>query len=190
MDKVTDPAGSPQEFDFTSSYDADGFVLTDAATPNASGFLAPGPYSVAETGETGWTLTSASCVGDDDGTNPATIVLDAGENVTCTFNNQARGHIIVTKQTDPADSPQSFNFTTTGTGYAGFSLVDNGINDSGELVPGAYSVAETTPDGWVQSSAVCTSSIVGQTERLAHWTSIRARRSTACSPTRRALTSP
>ena len=35
----------------------------------------------------GWTLASATCTGDDDGTNPASIVLDAGETITCTFTN-------------------------------------------------------------------------------------------------------
>jgi hypothetical protein len=151
VDKVTDPTGSTQVFNFTSNYGA-GFSLTDASTPNDSGLLVPGTYNVAETPVTGWTLTSATC---SDGSPVTAIDLGAGETVTCTFNNQARGHIIVTKQTDPDGSSQVFDFTTTGTGYAGFSLTDGNSNDSGALAPGAYSVAEQTPDGWEQSSAVC-----------------------------------
>ncbi len=61
VDKVTIPAGDPQEFTFTASYKAQTFKLTDAATPNDSGALVPGTYSVSESAEVGWTQTSATC---------------------------------------------------------------------------------------------------------------------------------
>ncbi|MCJ7667459.1 MAG: hypothetical protein MUP04_04100, partial [Anaerolineae bacterium] len=45
VDKVTDPSGSSQSFEFDPSYGSN-FFLTDAATPNDSGWLLPGAYSV------------------------------------------------------------------------------------------------------------------------------------------------
>lgn len=152
VDKVTDPAGSPQSFDFTASYNAAGFSLTDAAAPNNSGKLPTGVYSVAETGVSGWDLTSATC---SDGSNPAAIDLGANETVTCTFVNTQRGNIIVKKVTDPTGSPQSFEFTPSYNGGTKFSLKDGEQNDSGLLVPGKYNVAETAVPGWDLTSATC-----------------------------------
>jgi len=159
VDKATDPSGSTQSFTFTTSYGL-GFSLTDADSPNDSGPLLPtsegGTYSVSETVPDGWSQTSATC---DDGSDPAAIDLAPGETVTCVFTNTiARGNILVDKVTDPSGSSQSFAFTTS---YgSGFSLTDADTpNDSGPLLPtsesGTYSVSETVPDGWSQTSATC-----------------------------------
>jgi hypothetical protein len=160
VDKVTNPAGSPQSFDFTASYNPAGFSLTDAAQPNNSGPLAPGNgYSVAETVPNGWDQTSATC---SDGSPINNITLSPGETVTCTFTNRQRGHIIVDKVTSPSGSTQSFEFDPS---YgANFSLTDTDTpNDSGALVPGNYSVAEVTPlpDGWDLTNTTCVSSLGG-----------------------------
>ena len=149
--KQTDPDGDPTEFDFTTSY-TDPFSLSDGES-NDSGPLAPGPFSVTESPEPGWTLTSATC---DDGSPVTAIDLDAGETVTCTFLNeqeQQPGTIVVVKETDPDGDPQSFEFTTDYT--EDFSLSDGQSNDTSELTPGTYSVSETVPDGWEQTSATC-----------------------------------
>lgn len=70
------------------------------------------------------------------------------------------GTIIIDKVTDPADSTESFTFTTTGTGYVGFSLTDAAAPNAQSLQPGTYSVAEASlPTGWSQTSAVCVSSL-------------------------------
>lgn len=83
--KQTDPPGDSQSFAFSASYA--NFSLADGQSHD-SGWLASGmTYSVTEDSATGWRLDSASCSGDDDGTNPANIVLDPGETVTCTFIN-------------------------------------------------------------------------------------------------------
>jgi uncharacterized cupredoxin-like copper-binding protein len=87
--KQTNPDGDSQVFDFAASWDGGtnpDFSLSDGQS-NDSGFLVPGTYSVSETVPSGWTKTSATCVGDDDGSSPASIQLDAGETVTCTFTN-------------------------------------------------------------------------------------------------------
>ena len=59
----------------------------------------------------------------------------AGEVVKCTFTNVKQGRIIVEKQTDPANDPTQFSFTAS-YDADGFSLADNGTNDSGGLAPG------------------------------------------------------
>jgi hypothetical protein len=160
VDKVTNPAGSPQSFDFTASYNPAGFSLTDAAQPNNSGPLAPGNgYSVAETVPDGWDQTSATC---SDGSPINNISLQPGETVTCTFTNTQRGHIIVDKVTFPSGSTQSFAFHPS---YgADFNLTDTDTpKDSGPLVPGNYSVAEVTPlpAGWDLTNTSCVSSLGG-----------------------------
>ena len=87
--KETTPSGDPQSFDFTSTYGPD-FSLTDfipetAGPQNDSGYLLPGTYSVSESDLPGWELTSSTC--DDGESTPGNINLQAGETVTCTFNN-------------------------------------------------------------------------------------------------------
>ncbi|MBI4084984.1 MAG: DUF5011 domain-containing protein [Candidatus Liptonbacteria bacterium] len=85
VDKVTNPEESSQEFTFDPSYGEGSFTLTDTQTPDDSGYLDPGTYSVDEIDiPTGWELTSAVC---DDGSDPSEIALGAGEIVTCTFTN-------------------------------------------------------------------------------------------------------
>ena len=82
----TTPDRATQIFNFTASYVAGGFQLTDDQTHN-SGQMAPGTYSVSQSNSPGWT-SSASC---SDGSQPGSISLAAGETVTCTFTNQQEG---------------------------------------------------------------------------------------------------
>ncbi|TAK02023.1 MAG: hypothetical protein EPO36_03545 [Chloroflexota bacterium] len=152
VDKVTDPSGDPQSFSFTTGGTGYvGFSLTDAADPDDQEVL-PGTYSVSETVPAGWDLTSATC---DMGETIADITVGPGETVTCTFTNTKRGHIVVDKVTDPSGDPQSFSFVAGGEGYDSFSLTDEQEPNDQEVVPGAYSVSETTPNGWDLSGASC-----------------------------------
>lgn len=94
VDKVTDPPGSEQSFNFT--LDGPGgfhaaFSLTDEDSPYTSIHLQPGVYTVTETVPSGWDMTSivpddGNSTGDP-GTATATISLEAGETVTVTFTN-------------------------------------------------------------------------------------------------------
>ena len=138
VDKVTNPSGDSQSFNFDAgggSY-AD-FSLTDAAAPNDQE-LVPGNYSVSETVPAGWDLTSATC---SDGSNPNSISLQAGETVTCTFTNTKRGTIIVEKQTNPDAASGSFTFTGTAAGIIG----DGQTITVPNLVPGTYYSTENDP---------------------------------------------
>ena len=60
-------------------------------------------YSGSETVPAGWDQTASSC---NNGT-PGCFVVPAGGTVTCMFTNTKKGHVVVTKVTDPAGDPTS-----------------------------------------------------------------------------------
>jgi hypothetical protein len=148
VEKQTVPDGSPQGFEFSTSYGPN-FVLADDETNN-SGPLTAGFYAVAEVNiPPGWSLTSATC---DDGSDPSTIGLDSGETVTCTFlNDQLVGTIIVEKQTDPDGAPDVFTFN----GDAAGAIRDGEQIVLGNLQPGTYSSTETVPASWSLMDITC-----------------------------------
>jgi uncharacterized repeat protein (TIGR01451 family) len=150
VEKQTLPNGDAQSFQFTASYDAGGFSLSDDQQ-NDSGLLAPGTYSVSETVPAGWDLKSAVC---SDGSAVGAIALAPGEVVTCVFTNEKDARIVVEKQTLPNGDPQVFSFDASYDAN-GFDLTDGQQNDSGDLDPGTYSVSENVPAGWDLLSAVC-----------------------------------
>ena len=154
---IKNTVGGNGTFDFTTTGSGiSDFTLTTNNGTDSKNFnnINPGTYSVSETPiPSGWILSSATCDNND---NPvSSINIGAGETVTCTFTNTKLGHIIVDKITNPTKDSQSFDFTTTGTGYDGFSLADQSTPNDQELVPGTYSVSETAATGWDQTSAVC-----------------------------------
>jgi Prealbumin-like fold domain len=97
VDKVTNPGGDTTSFNFTPTYGSS-FSLTDAATPNDSGLMMPGTYSVAETANAAY-VTTATCTSSlgHPADNPSSIDLAAGEVVTCTFTNAKKPKLTVTK---------------------------------------------------------------------------------------------
>ncbi len=160
VEKVTNPAGAAQSFDFsleggTSELDQ-AFSLSDGGS-HESGYVRPGDgYAAAEEVPEGWDQTSASC---DDGSPVGDIAVQPGEVVTCTFTNTQRGQIVIRKVTNPGGTADSFPFTLVG-GPSGidesFSLVDGGAHESGFVKPGSgYSARENVPSDWTQTSATC-----------------------------------
>ena len=154
---VKNTVGGDGSFAFTSNT-LGGFTLATAGSTASQLFnnLLPGTYDVAETVPGGWDLASATC---SDGSNPASIGLSPGEEITCTFNDVKRGEIRVDKVTNPAGSMQSFAFALTGgpdSLNVPFSLTDGSpLFTSGAIKPGAYSVAETVPQGWTMDLSDC-----------------------------------
>ncbi len=135
---------------------------TNGALSNTRVFssLSQGTYSVSETPiPAGWDLTSATC---SDGSPVSAITVSFGENVTCTFTNSKRGQIVVVKDAQPNDA-QDFSFAAGGgLSPASFALDDdadaaltNTQTYASVPVASGYSIAETVPAGWVQSSATC-----------------------------------
>ncbi len=129
-------------------------VATSANTGTVGLDVSPGTYPVGETVPAGWALTSSSC---DQGRSLPNVVINAGQTVTCAFNNTKLGKIIVTKQTLPDGSPQQFTFDGSWSGAGtDLTLTDGQSGDSGFINPGTYSVAETAiPAGWDLTSASC-----------------------------------
>jgi hypothetical protein len=161
VDQITLPSDDPQafEFDLTGGPDAvsQAFALTDAAAPRESGLLRPGTFAVAQTLPAGWDLADASC---SDGSDPASVGLDPGETVLCTFTNVKRGRIAVDVVTDPKSDPQVFDFDLGGgpdSVAQSFGLADDSTpHDSGLLRPGSYSVVAGNPgELWTAAGAVC-----------------------------------
>jgi uncharacterized repeat protein (TIGR01451 family)/fimbrial isopeptide formation D2 family protein len=161
----------PQDFAYTTTGtglsnfslddDADGTLSNTKTFSN----LLKGAYTVTETlGVAGFDLTNLVCVDPDNqssvtlGTGLATIDLDAGETVTCTYTNTKRGMIVVQKIAIGGNG--TFNYTTTGGNGlpANFSITTVGGAGSQtytNILTGNYSVSETVPSDWLLTGAVC-----------------------------------
>src|SRR5215211_1456930 len=180
--KATDPASDPQDFDFDLTglgVPADLDLDTDpasAGTPSQQSFSLNaaqlGAHTVAESAVDGWSLTGLVCTGGGDdsstslGTRTATLDIDAGEDVVCTFTNTKHASLTVVKATDPASDPQDFDFDLTGAAVPADLDLDTDGGDatlpSQETFPisagqlGAYTVAESTVAGWDLTALSCT----------------------------------
>src|SRR5262245_41116727 len=104
VDKITDPNPDPTNpsFNFSLTGGPDSvnvnFGMTSTTPvfgpgPN-NGFFKAGTYTLTETEPAGWDLTSIVCVDADNGTTvnvgagTATIDLDPGQTITCTYTNR------------------------------------------------------------------------------------------------------
>jgi hypothetical protein len=155
----------PQDFTFTTTGGLTPNTLTLDDDPNDQTYsnsytymnLVAGNYSISENEVEGWNQTSANCSNEN---SASSIVLAAGENITCTFTNTKKGHIIVDKVTLPSDDPQSFNFLLRGVDpLKSFSLSDQSTPEDTELNPGTYAVKESNSseilDKWNVSNINC-----------------------------------
>ena len=163
--KQTNPDGSSTVFDFTSATNFNDTTLSDGQDSGATK-VTPGTYRVQEGVETGWDLTSISCVGDEgqgnasgadpDQNNPRTALFDvqAGEDITCTFNNREKSSIKFVKQTNPDGSPAVFSFTTAET-FNDTTLSDGQDSGATTVTPGTYRVQEDLKQGWELTGISC-----------------------------------
>jgi uncharacterized repeat protein (TIGR01451 family) len=166
----------PTDFSFTHNItgctvpslddDAVGPLSNQATCSNVT----PGQYTVTENdpSASGFALSNLDCndanSGENVGARTATVNLEAGESVTCTFTNTQAGKIVVVKQTNPDFDPTDFTFDPS---YAAdFVLSDGEQNDSGNLVAGNYTVAELVPAGWALTGLNCVDTSGGTTTSL------------------------
>lgn len=174
--KITSPTGfesgwtftltRPDNTTLTGTTDSNGHVVWTGGTSTSANLAADGTYTISETLKNGWTeVGAAQSVGSTGTVTGGTgagaqcsftisYPTDAGKTFGCDITNQGIGHIIVKKVTQPSGSSQSFSYTTTGTGYSGFSLQDQGTNDQ-TVNAGDYSVTEGATTGWNLSGVVC-----------------------------------
>ena len=107
--------------------------------------------------------TTWVCTGGASGTSgtgvTATVVVNQGNTVVCTYTNTKRGNVTITKNSVGGDG--TFGFTSTGgLGTTPFSLVTSSGTASitySNVIPGTYSVTEDaqTPP-WDFTSLSCT----------------------------------
>jgi len=112
-----------------------------------------GTYTITETPQSGYDLTSVS---GDIGGNAARVTTsttsrtcsfvlnlttDSDGVFSCSFGNTQEGTIIVKKATNPVGAPGSFTFT----GDAAGSIGDGGTITVSNLVPGTYTSTESDP---------------------------------------------
>lgn len=159
-----------QNFGFTG--DLGTFTLDDDADgtlPNSTVFTrVAGTYEVTEDAVALWELTGIECGADvgsstNVSTRTATIDLDSGENITCTFTNEqdTTATITIVKQTVPDGAGQEFDFEGEGFGEGSaleneFVLGDGDSETDTEVDPGeGYSVTETVPGGWTLTGIEC-----------------------------------
>jgi len=151
-------AASPADntvFNFTDTIVApNSFTLQNPGTITKTFATVPmGTYTVTEQALNGWTLHDITCddanSSGDKNTGAATIRLEGGETVTCTFDNIENDTIIVNKFAVGGDGV--FPFTSTIPGNTAFNLTTtDGFTATlfGGLPPGAYAISETVPSGW------------------------------------------
>ncbi len=164
-------------FDVSSGFPGGDFELEDDGNDNNGGTeesktvtVTTGQYWVEEDGETGWHLTSLVC-NDQNGTvnmasGRATLNVETGEAITCTFTNEKLGTLIIKKDATP-NSDENFRFTRSFGGS--FELEDDGNDNNGgtdetrtfeNLTPGTYTVTEDAEPGWTLSDIVCSDQTV------------------------------
>ncbi len=170
IEKQTDPAGGtgfgfsgsdlPGTGNDTFSLDDDG-LKTISDTPT-------GTYHVSEDAKDGWSLTDITCIDPDGGSTDsgsvATIDVDAGETVHCTYTDTEDATVTYEKKTDPDPDPQDFDFTTTGPGLNGATL-DTDPGSAGTPAShtdtlsasqlGSHSITEAAQAGWALSDITC-----------------------------------
>ena len=128
VDKITAPGANDVDvFKYTvTGTGYNNFTLTDVQAPNdqelaTSATVANATYTVAEDKPGSlWGVTydcvsanGTSGITKQAGARQATIVLDAGDTVRCTYVNKKVGTIIIKKVTQPAGETQTFTFTST-----------------------------------------------------------------------------
>lgn len=165
------------DFSFTLGGAASATITLDDAVPDdgdavgasTTTSLPPGPYTLTEIVPSGWNLTDLVCTTSDAAEpvvvapNLATIALDAGESVACTFSNaRQRTNVTLRVANDPPDGTD-FSFISTLPDLTFFTL-DHAVPDDGDAagaslvtkpLPGTYTVIQNGPPGWTLLSVDC-----------------------------------
>lgn len=176
---VKNSIGGDGQFNYTGSLGLTQLTTSGGTADTGTTYynLNPGTYTVSETDPTPeWDLTDLSCTDTDNtvvSNATATIELDPGETVICTYENTRRGNIIIVKNTIGGDG--TFDFT----GSLGLTQLTTagGTVDTGttyfNMIPGAYSVSETDPaPDWDLTGLSCIETGASNTSTLGATASI------------------
>ncbi len=167
--------GAPFDFDVPGEFTEPNDTLTlttptDGGDDSKSYRVPAGTYPVTEQTDLpgGWDFTALSCSNDSptDG-RTATIQVEPGEEVTCTWTNTKQAEITITKVT-VGEGEATFDFAVP----PAFGEPDDTLSltppagggsaaDSFFVPAGEYTVAEEqVPDGWDFTSLTCTNESV------------------------------
>jgi len=149
--KQTFPSGAGGNFLFT------GEITTGLADgDDAMRSVVPGTYTVTETGKSGWQLSGIDCKDNNSVQNGNTAVfnVEAGETVTCVFENIQDGKIVVIKNAVSSSGKQLANGLFDFTGVLSGTIANNG-QLMASVAPGTYTTTENTRTGWNIGDIVC-----------------------------------
>lgn len=154
FEKQTLPDGSPTAFSFSGAVNGN---IGDGQQLSAT--LPPGNYTVSETVPADWDLTAIVCDDANSGIlqgATASINLEAGETVTCTFTNRQRATLVIGLDA-PGSAPATFDFTTVGLAPAAFALQEGQTQPFTGLIPGQSYVVDDQPPppGWIFGEVIC-----------------------------------
>ncbi len=154
IEKQTLPDGSPTTFTFSGAVNGN---IGDSQ--QLSAILPSGNYTVSETVPADWDLTAIVCDDANSGIlqgATASINLEVGETVTCTFTNTQRATLVIGLDA-PGSAPTAFDFTTVGLAPAAFALQDGQTQPFTGLLPGQSYVVDDQPPppGWVFDEVLC-----------------------------------
>lgn len=153
---VQTATGGDAEFFFTTTIPANAafaIATTGGTGTRPAMVVPPGDYSLTSTAPVGWPATGATC---DNGDDPASLTVAAGEDVTCTFVNVRTGTITVIQTSLGGDG--DFSFASTIPGQPSFSLTTiagTGALGPLDLVPGPYAITASLEPGWQAVSSTC-----------------------------------
>jgi hypothetical protein len=151
-------AASPADntvFNFTDTIVApNSFTLQNPGAITKTFATVPvGTYTVTGQPLSNWVLQDLTCddanSSGDKTTGVATINLEVGETVTCTFTNIENNTIIVNKFSVGGDG--TFPFTSTVPAYTNFNMTTtNGFTATllSGVPAGTFAISETVPSGW------------------------------------------
>lgn len=151
-----------------ASWNESSYTMKPVALP---GF--PARVTVTQSFLSGWTLTNISCANANGGNSStwqvspatATVNLFANEEVACTFTSAQNSYLTVTITTDPAGDNTLFYVNLNAPGFAPQGI-SSGQTVRYQVVPGAYSVTETLPSGWMLKGTTCQNVMVSAGESV------------------------
>ncbi len=178
LEKETEPGNDPQDFFFDltgGAVPAEHELDTDPNSDFTGSSLTwsvwaddLGAYTITERAVTGWLLMELECTGagSDSSVNletrTATLDIDAGELITCTFTNGKLPLLRLTKVTDPASDPQDFYLDVKSVFNTSLDTdptsVDTHATDWTSLADdelGPRVIEETEVPGWTLTNVSC-----------------------------------
>ncbi len=162
---VKNVVGADATFSFTGDWltPEDFEIETDGGTGSQTfDDVIPGSYTLTEVPGAGYEGTNLVCVDANGSTDAltATLALEPGETITCTYTNSEWGVLVVDKVTVPEGSDQEFEFewAPQGESATDFTLADEtDAYSTGAVAPGVYVVSETSDlADWSLVDLVCT----------------------------------